>query len=213
MKRKNKAIIYPLVATVVSAIVAGAIYIGSPIFAYMTDTENTANTFTVGENSIVIEENFPTPATPEPNTTKTYTKSVKVTNKTDSGSTSGLVSCYVRVFLNFSDDKVRSWSTVSADGTNYYTLEEFNSHLPTGWVYMNDATLGPYYYYTVALAPGESTTELMKNFRVAYGSEAELTDYDIYVYAESVQVLDKNGQPFTGTDPWKQAWTEFLTRA
>ena len=202
MTKIKKTFLIPVITAVTAGIVATAINLPSSTFAYLTDGESTTNKLTVGENVIEITEKF-TPPEELVTGANTFDKEVKVTNTGD-------VSCFTRVFLELSDNDVRGESKLSPDGTNFYTVEEFKDHLPTGWVYEDSALLGPYYYYTSAIAPGEETPYLIKKVQTTFASAEDIEPYDIYVYAESVQVLDKDGQNFTGADVWKQAWTEYL---
>ena len=199
--KKTKTILILLSTFALGALLSFSLPGGT--LAYFTNKKNTTNTLTVGENKIQIVETFPEPPTPVVGT-NTYTKTVNVKNTGD-------VDCYVRVFIDFSDDSVRNKSTVSSDGTNYYTVSEFvANHLPQNWVYVADGALGPYFYYTQPIAPNASTTNLLHSFKTTFAATDEIRDFDVYVYAESVQTRDNNGDLFTGTDTWRQAWTEFL---
>lgn len=62
------------------------------------------------------------------------------------------------------------------------------------------------------MAAGKTTDALFKKVKTTFQTAADVQDYEIIVYAESVQTADKDGAEFTGSDPWKQAWTEFLSR-
>ena len=202
MRKLKKTVSYSLTAVAIGALTAGLVNMPG-ILAYMTDGGELTNTLTVGENIIEVDENFPDPEIETGE--NTYTKDVKVKNTGD-------VPCYVRVFLEFSDNDVRGESKVSPDGTTFYTMSEFNSHLPEGWVYVNDAAdaLAPYYYYTAPLAVNASTPSLIKSVKTTFATADNIEPFDIYVYAESIQTLDKYGQAFTGTDQWRSAWTEYL---
>ena len=86
--------------------------------------------------------------------------------------------------------------------------------LPEGWVFLPEGVNpgGGYFYYTKVLEPGQYTPYLWTRIRTVYPDPADLTPYDILVYEESVQTLDRNGHPFQGANAWRQAWEEFLTR-
>ena len=48
--------------------------------------------------------------------------------------------------------------------------------------------------------------------KTTFAKAEDVQDYEIIVYAECVQTLDKDGAEFTGGTPWKSAWKEFLER-
>lgn len=202
MRKLKKIVSYSLVTAAMGALAAGVVNMPG-ILAYMTDGGAITNTMTVGENEIEVVEDFQKPTIQIGE--NTFRKDVKVKNTGD-------VPCYVRVFLEFSDDDVRNESKVSADGATFYTIGEFNSHLPSGWVYVSGSSdeLAPYYYYTSPLEVGESTPSLLKTVKTTFATQDVIEPFDIYVYAESVQTLDKYGQEFTGTNQWRSAWSEYL---
>ena len=203
MRKLKKSIMYPLIAAVAGTATAGILQV-TGVLAYLTGKQDNANKITVAENVIEIQETFTPP--PTLTTNNTFTKDVKIKNTGD-------VPCYTRVFLEFSDNDVRGTSTVSVDGTNYYPISQLKDHLPTGWVYVESASdaLAPYYYYTQPLAVGASTPSLIKTVKTTFADEDKIEPFDIYVYAESVQTLAKDGKEFTGTTPWRSAWTEYLS--
>lgn len=208
MRKLKKTVLYPVMAAVIGTATAGALQV-TGVLAYFTNKKDSSNKFTVAENVIRIDETFPDPTIVVG--TNTYTKEVKITN-------TGTVPCYTRVFLEFSDNDVRSNSTVSTDGTNYYPISELKDHLPNGWVYVNstDDALSPYYYYTGKLAVGASTPILIKSVKTTFADEDDIEPFDIYVYAESVQATDRNGVDYEGrtpalTNPWRSAWEEYLS--
>ena len=203
MRSIQKKFMIPVICAALAGVLAIGVNSINPIFAYLTDNGESTNVLSVGSNEISVVETF-NPSTPETGT-NTYTKTVNIKN-------TGTVPCYIRVFLEFSSDKVRGESTVSADGTNYYSLSDFRTeHLPTGWVYVDTGDLGPYYYYTQPVSPNASTSNLLHSFKTTFATDLDIEDFDIYVYAESIQTLNNNGKEFTGTDPWRQAWTEYLS--
>jgi hypothetical protein len=201
---KNKLFLIPILCAAAGALLAGVLNINSTL-SYMTDKEDVTNITTIGENEIEIEETF-IPPNPHPGVNE-YKKEVQIKNTGD-------VPCYVRVFIDFSDNDVRNNSQISPDESNFYSVQDFRSHLPNGWTYIGDAgnQLSPYFYYTASINPGESTNSLIKKIKTTFVNQESVEPYDVYVYAESVQILDKNGDPFTGNEAWKQAWIEYLTR-
>jgi hypothetical protein len=200
MLSKKKYI--PILA-VAAAISIGAGYMHiSNTTAYFTDAEATVNTMSVGHDTTEIVETFTPPNEVPKNTETTYTKDVAVRND-------GTVPCYVRVFLDFSDQLARDGSKVSADGTNYYSMADFASHLPSGWTYVSTGDLSGYYYYTTALKTGESTSSLIKSVKTTLGSYAAQNDFDIIVHEESVQAGNPDG---SGAMAYDAAWKAFLNR-
>ena len=199
---KKKLYLLPIIALLLGAIFAVVTQLPKSTTAYLTDKDVEINVLSPGDNKIDIIETFDPPEELIEGD-NVFSKAVKVKNTGD-------VSCYVRVFIEFADADIRAISKVSADGTTFYTLDEFKDHLPTGWVYKDTGLLAPYFYYTLPVAVNASTSELIKTVKTTFASSADITSFDIIVYAESVQTLDKNGQPFTGINPWEQAWTEFL---
>lgn len=203
MKNVRAYIIAAVVSIIAGSAAAGVSSIGSTA-AYLSDDESKTNIVSIGEQKIRITEEFDPPETPEVGV-NTYKKDVKVTNTGD-------VPCYARVFIEFSDNDVRGVSSFSADGTTYYPLSEFKNHLPEGWVYIEDAAdaLSPYYYYTLPIEKNASTPSLIKSVKTTFATAEDIEAFDILVYAESVQTLDKNGVAFTGSSAWRSAWAEYL---
>lgn len=165
------------------------------------------NTLTVGANTIRIAEEY---QPPEQLTVgeNVFRKRVQVEN-------TGSVPCFVRVFADFSDSDVRACSELSPDGSSYYPADQFARYLPEGWIYLEEASeplLGGFFYYTESLAPKAKTTALWEKVRTSFANADQIQAFDIVVYGESVQVRDCQGETYTGADPWKQAWTEFLER-
>lgn len=175
--------------------------------AYFTHSQMLKNSFTVGENSIVIEEDYKPPKEMTQGENR-YEKKVRIKN-------TGTVPCFVRVFADFSDHDMKLLSEMSPDGASFYPAAEYPGHVPEGWTYVTKAEsqiLGGYYYYTRELSAREKTEPLFQEVRTTFPSADQIKDYEILVYAESVQVLDKNGATFTGPEPYRKAWTEFLER-
>lgn len=177
--------------------------------AYLTDNREKENTVTVGYDSIEILEDFSAPA--EQSKETTYKKEIKISN-------TGNVPCYVRVYVDFSDSKIRNYSSFSIDADKYYSADRdkdnpdsYVNHLPTGWEFIpdndNNTKLAGYYYYTLPVNSGESTPSLFTYVKTAYSDESEIQQYDIIVYAESVQTIGQDGEKL---NDYKQAWNEFL---
>lgn len=218
MKRKTKNILIAVALTVLFTATVAVVY------AYLSDQGVKENNFTVGNNTTKIEEDFTPP--PEMHEGENpFVKEVRITN-------TGNVPCYIRVFFDFSDSTIRDSAGISMDSYVKYddgsdnfdvltwlTYEQYLANLPDGWVYIpltgdgGDTLLGGYFYYTKQLPVGESTEYLFKAINAHFETETDVTDFEIVIVSDSVQVTDKNGAEFEDPDAYKKAWTEFLTSA
>lgn len=206
MKKKR------LVSVLAVAFLAAAVVVGTTV-AYLTANSNKqVNSVSVGYDSVEIVEDFNPPT--KQKTETIYKKSVRVRNN-------GTVPCYVRVYVDFSSSEIRDISSFSLDGTNYYSASRNSSdssayinHLPDKWKFIPDnsdpSSLAGYFYYIEPLSPDNNISnisdELLTFVKTRYPNTIEPQQYDIIVYAESVQTIDKNGKD-TG---WYNTWSEFL---
>lgn len=175
--------------------------------AYFTYQQHLGNTFSVGENRVEITEEYEPPKESGIGD-NIYKKKVQVKN-------TGSAPCFVRVIAEFSDSQVRDKSFLSPDGESFYSASGYAGHLPDSWAYIplgEDGLLGGYYYFTEPVAPGRSTTALFEAVNSHFDTQEEIKDYEIIIYAESVQTRDRFGAEFTGAGAYRQAWTEFLER-
>lgn len=198
------------------------------IYAYQTSQERAVNDFSVGNNSIEPKEEFDPP--------EELTEGENIYKKAVAISNTGNIPCYIRVRAEFSDSAIAEISgftdDTSKNGTYYSALKDgadadvtdpdgntviyadsYTGHLPEGWVYIPETEseeLGGYYYFTEEVEPGEDTSYLFQYVKTYFANAADVKAYDIYIYAESVQVRDHNGETYPDADPWKQAWSEFL---
>ena len=170
-----------------AAVIAAAVTIGG-IFAYYTSHQQMTNTFTVGQNTSKITEEFD----PEPDQ-DVYKKAVQIEN-------TGNVPCYVRVYVAFSDEEVAGISQFSPDGKSYYPVSEYAKHLPDGWTAGSDG----YLYYSKLLLVGGKTSKVITNVKTTWRPDMDRHDFDLIVREESVQV--PVNQP--GAD-YKAAWADF----
>ena len=216
------------------------------VLAYQTDSENAPNTFTIGTDVNKPHEEFE-----PPDENSWYKKAVRIDNV-------GKVDDYIRVYLDFSNGQVKDRSLVSpqirsygndAEPTEWYSMstltgtheidgtayESYFENLPEHWVYIPETDpedgelLGGYFYYTLPVKPGENTNWLMGTVKTTFKEGEEKIPYDIYVYAESVQVIDKDGNYFvdgitkletpeekarfySDETGYLKAWREFLSR-
>lgn len=186
---------------------AGMIFGAGGTWAYFTHSRIADNTFCVGGNEIEIQEDYEPP--------KILTVGDNIFRKKVQVKNTGTVSCFVRVFADFSDYAIKKHSWISPDGSDYYPAEEYALYLPDEWSYIDleeDALLGGFYYYTVPLEAGKNTVSLFEKIRCSFQSAEEIREFDILVSAESVQVFDNDGAEFTGDNAWREAWTEYLER-
>ena len=209
MKRRTK---YALIAMAAALVLLASVI---AVYAYLSDRGEMENKFTVGNNSIEIDEDFdPPPELKEGD--NPFIKRVRVSN-------TGNVPCYVRVFFDFSDSVVKENAKISSDDAakdnfdtlQWYSYEEYKEHLPEGWVYisvLDDPLLGGYFYYTEPLPVGEKTPYLFQAVNAVFDeADHPVTDFEIIIIADSVQVADKDGREFEGDDAYRAAFTEFLS--
>ena len=216
MKRR-KLIIAASVAAVaiVSALAVAAYLISSP--------SSITNEIPIGFDEISIEESFDPPEEQTEGGVTTYNKVVSVTNTGDTP-------CYIRVFADFSTSSIRAISSFSYDNgntyypadlvmaNNYFIKEVSSSANPNkGWIYIQEsdnALIGGYYYYTEAIDPGETTPPLFTDVKTDYslnpGQKTE--QYDVIVYAESVQTVTKDGNADTeAPGRYRTVWEEYIS--
>lgn len=210
MKRKTK-----IITAAVSVVCILLVTVGV-VLAYMTDNRDKGNSFTVGYDSIEIIEDFAAP--PAQSTETIYKKQVQIKNN-------GNVPCYIRVYVDFSDSSIRngSYFSNSDDSTvgPYFSADRdiantnsYVNNLPEGWEFVpdndtNNPALAGYYYYKIPVQPNESTPALFKYIKTNYTTdENEIRQYDVMIYAESVQTVLKDGNQAIS---YSQAWSEFLS--
>lgn len=193
--------------------------------AYYSSRTRKVNKLSYGDNEIAISENFVPPS--ELNTgLNVYKKQIQVKN-------TGRSVTFVRVFVDFSDGDAAKKSYIApvkpskvtiSDGDDINSKMEAAGYLAyndfwsdreaiNNWVYIpetEDADLGGYFYYTKAIAPGESTEELIDTIATYYNAADEIKEYEVIVYAESVQTMGNDGLAFMNSK-YKEAWKEFLT--
>ena len=156
MKKKIIIIGSLLAVMVLSLTVTGAM-------AYLMAKDHVSNAVSIGNSEIEIEEVFENPdikVIEDPDDEPTViTKQVIVTNM-------GLNYSSVRVKAEFSSNEVMNWA-----------VPDYNT---ANWHYS-----GVFWYYNTPLAPGEQTEPLFNKVTCTPHSDAEVADFDIYVYAES----------------------------
>ena len=147
---------------------------GISISAYYYDKAMNQNSFTVGYNEIQVIEKFTPPSELKPGVV--FTKKPMVKN-------TGSVPCYVRMFAEATNSK-----------TGQYMSYDFNT---TEW---SSKKVDGYYYYNTILQPGDTTEPLFTKVTVA-DDAVDLDDFDIIIYAESVQS--------EGYATAEEAWNKF----
>ena len=187
--------------------------------AYLSDVKDVTNQISVTEGKIDISESFP--SVTEQSMNNTFKKEVKVSN-----TSSGTTDCFVRVFADFSDSNVRDKAKIRVNSTDY-TWTEFIAltNRSDNWEFIPDNSsenekLRGYFYYKKVLHSGETTPDLFTDVLVDYrdppGSGADtnidkITDFEMIVYAETVQTTEINASGTVYNDTqWKDAWKSFL---
>lgn len=144
----------------VFGIIIISIIFSTATYAYLTDKDSEVNEITIGKNTTEIVEEFDPPNEIVPGTS--FTKKVEVKN-TDS------VSCYIRVFCEFSD-------------STYADLFSLDLNKDDWTEKQSDG----YYYYKKIVKPGETTEPLFTT--VTYNGSSVLNkSFDIIINEESVQ--------------------------
>lgn len=208
-------------------IVLGCMAMGT--LAYLTHTRKGDHFITIGSNEISITESYKPPKELKAGA-NVYKKSVKIQN-------TGSTAAFVRVFLDFSDYVAGSRSYFAIDKPGKVSIEDgatveqakeaieaagflayddfYTADIErNGWIYVpedEDPELGGYFYYTGIVEAGKSTDELINSVCTYFENAEAVKPYQIYVYAESVQTYDKDGNAFDDSQ-WKEAWEEFLSR-
>lgn len=153
---------------------ASGIFLVGGTAAYQTAFAHKANTVAVGQNTTVIEEEFPDPAPTPVTENPDYRKKVWISNHT-SAEEGFNVDCYVRAMITYSN----------YDIGRAVVLKNVNT---SDWEYRNDG----YYYYKKLLKQGEKTNPLFSGFSIQ-SSEVEdsyqpyIQDFSISIYEESVE--------------------------
>ena len=88
------------------------------------------------------------------------------------------------------------------NGKETFAAPQLSANLPDGWTAGTGKLVG-YYYYTKAIAPGESTGNIIDQVKTTFSSADEKYDYEIYVRTDSVQT-----KRTTGTETKDLTWQE-----
>ena len=192
--------------------------VGCVVFAYFTDNNTKDNTVTPAENIIDVSEDY-TPPTEQFIGDNIYKKEITISNN-------GNTPCYIRVYMDFSDSKVRNRSYFSNDwdgstGHFYSAKRETTgetyiaklSEAAPNWAFIpdsDDSPLAGYYYYTKLVPVGQSTKPLFTYVKTHNETNDDIQQYDIIVYSESIQKSDIDGKVYNN---YEEAWTDFLSKS
>ena len=229
------------------------------VSAYFADSETGKNVFTIGKNTVEVHEEFEPPEDDQEwykkavqlkndGPTDEYVRVYLDFSEGDIKDKS-FVSPTVRSYADNATEpewyslSVPAGETITVDGVEY---ESYFDHLPEHWVFIPEsdeddgALLGGYFYYDIPVksknhptAPADAetvTSYLIGTVKTVLKAGETHTPYDIIVYAESVQIYDKDGKLFvpdgtwthdkdwslhpvyTNTTAYKDAWKEYLSR-
>ena len=174
------------------------------------------NTLTIDKGDAAVSEVFSSPEYQLPQ--NTVQKEVAVENK-------GSEPCYVRVYLDFSDNLAKEKAMLSLSSNPnetdaYKSFADFAANIETlsngKWKYVSGGNnaLDGYFYYTEKVSGGQKTQPLIRYVKTDFtagenaGLEAAdiVSDFDIIVYSETVQTV------FDGNEAsnWQDAWQKFL---
>lgn len=178
--------------------------------AYLSAVDPKDNNFTVTKDVAQISESFPEVSKQQ--MINEFTKEVKVKN-------TGTTDCFVRVYVDFSDSRVRDKAKIENGDTVYNTWADFLNINTDDWKYISDTStkLGGYFYYKKVLPVGDTTPTLFTKVKVDYryndsdSNIDKITDFDIIVYSETVQTteIDASGTVYPDNQ-WDTAWKSFL---
>ena len=190
MKNSEKATKVIRIILFAVLIIAAAACTGVTL-AYLTDSDEAQNPFTVGETEIEIQETFsPDDEVPEPG--ESVPKVVRVVN-------TGNLTCLIRVRLLFEDD----------------TLEKVVEPFATGQGWNLDPD--GFYYYIYPVKPGGSTIPLIEEVKIRIehedgtdvdAAELEKISSGIIVYSEAIGYRGDPALPCTAAE-LAALWGEF----
>lgn len=214
MNKKSKIAVIASLSVMV--VIAGA----TAVTAYFTSMNNKDNTIKIAKNTIEVSEQF-TPLPQQEVGENVYQKEIRIAN-------TGNSPCYIRVYADFSDDDIRSRSYLSndsdKDSATFYSasrsLDSTDSVVTFpeyvndqgSWVFVPDddsTKLAGYYYYLSPVPAGQSTLPLFTYVKTENPTDQDIQQYDIVVYAESIQLTDKTGEAY---ETYRQAWLDYLSR-
>ena len=86
------------------------------------------------------------------------------------------------------------------------------SEVAPDWIFVPDddsSSLAGYYYYTKLVPVGQSTEPLFTYVNTVNNTNDDIQQYDILIYAESVQISDMDGKKY---DDYEEAWKDYLSK-
>lgn len=163
--------------------------VGSTLAFLITQTDPVVNTFTPGEITGKVEESFD-------GETK---ENVKISISSDSD-----VSAYVRalVVVSWQDESGNVYGKKPVLGTDYSMTPALPDTLPAGWI----ADGNGYYYYTEAIDPGNSTTNLISTCTQLQACENSKYKLNVDIITEAIQAEPKDAVE----DAWGQTIADQL---
>ena len=167
--------------------------------AFLSSSEKHPNAVSFANNELDITEEFDENTETDGGAT-VYKKAVSATN-------TGNIPIYIRMKILFSDPFAESLSEITND-SGTFAASELASNLPDGWT-VGTGKLEGYYYYTKAVAPGESTGNIIDQVKTTFSAADEKYDYEIYVRSDSVQTKRTTGTE-TKDLTWQEAWDGFI---
>lgn len=205
MKKRKKLIISITLSVFLIVAVSFSI-------AYFSNADTKENKFTVTKGDVSIKESFPEVSRQDMD--NTFQKKVQVTNN-------GSSDCFVRMYVDFSDSRVRDKVKILCGGITYYSWSDFLERTGrySDWEYVSDNTskLSGYFYYKKVVPVNGTTDPLFTQVKLKYAENSEdsntdkIADFDIIVYSETVQTTEINssGTVYSDSD-WRNAWRSFL---
>lgn len=180
--------------------------------AYLTYKRGIMNNFRVGYNEITVTEEYDPPDEIVPDEITEFRKNVQIKN-------TGTIPCFVRVRLEYSDSDIKKFCTNILNG-NYIKAGDYTNEIERisngDWIYNNDDNC---YYYTKVLEEDERTSLLLDRVQVLVpkSEEDNLKEFEIYVYAESIQTMinveNSNGSIVAKeAEDYMEAWNQILRK-
>ena len=161
-----------ILACALSAFVACA----GTTYAYLSKTLNNDNAFTTGYCDAILTETGSIPENVPSGETFVINDEVCVLN-------TGNLPCYVRVAIDFDSNQTENKATIVGKDSK--------------WIYKDG-----FYYYTQAIAPGDSTEPIFTSINIEALSEAEAEDFGMGVYSEAIDSVNETG--------YESAWENYL---
>lgn len=199
-------------------LVSVILLVGLGVSAYFTDDNTKDNTVTPADNNVEVSEDY-IPPTEQIVDDNIYEKKVAIVNESNT-------SCYIRVYMDFSDSRVRNRSYFSNDPNksveSFYSAKRETtgetyiaklSEVAPNWAFVpdsDDSALAGYYYYKNLVPAGQSTDPLFTYVNTHNETNDDIQQYDIIVYSESIQKSDIDGKEY---DDYVDAWTDFLSKS